>query len=194
MKNKNLILLAFLAILVIGAGIMTTISQVTLSAFEGNAYIGGVPAQVGKIVSAWITTVEYGTVQCGSYTIENEGIYIIAVSQNGAGAGEIPGCGTEGKTVVFKIEGIDATPNGTWHANTYQYDFNIFAGAAPPPCSPGADCTSCPIGWFNATRNALGDHDSCMAPYNNCVRKSNPAGVYDQTCCGGTINNVFLIP
>ncbi len=176
MKKQNLILLA-LVIAIIVTGILIAISQELPSGFWGNANLNGNPAIAGRVVSAWI-----GSVQCGSYTIETAGNYGLVVPPDSTS----PGCGTEGATVLFKIGGSTATPTGTWHSGSNQY-LDINAGTPPAGCSIGAACTSC-TDWVAATK-PHGAPGSCTG--NGCVRNSTSSGIYDQACCGGTVSNII---
>lgn len=174
MKRRDIILLVLPVTIVVGI-IIITISQEPPSGFWGNAYIGGTPAPVGAVVSAVI-----GSVECGSYTLDTAGVYGLVV----APASTNPGCGTEGATVTFKINGNTATPAGIWHSGTNQY-LDINAGTPPATCSLGADCTLC-TDWVSAT-SPHGAPGSCTG--NGCVRNSG-VGYYNQACCGGKVSSI----
>ena len=58
----------------------------------------------------------------------------------------------------------------------------------PPQCGIGSGCSLC-SGWV--TKEVA--HTGCGEPYTECVRDDNGDGIYDQVCCGGTVNQVMVL-
>jgi glucose/arabinose dehydrogenase len=75
---------------------------------NGTATTAAGPARNGATVTAYV-----GTTACGSTTVNN-GSFSLTV----AGAGQTAGCGTNGATVTFAIDGVLATPSRSFLANT----------------------------------------------------------------------------
>ena len=57
-----------------------------------------------------------------------------------------------------------------------------------PECGIGSGCSLC-SGWVTKDTS----HTGCGEPYTECVRGDNGDGIYDQVCCGGTVNHVMML-
>lgn len=130
------LLLAALALTLGAAGVsnapQTAASQAAPpTRFYGKLTIDGQPAPAGKVVRAFIGTTDCTsptslTVPAGSYTVDV------------AGGGQISGCGSDGATVVFRVDGRQANESGTFTTGTFvNLDLTVTgAGGTQPTPTP----------------------------------------------------------
>jgi hypothetical protein len=113
---------------------------------------GSIPP-VGTVVDAYM-----GNIKCGSGQTTSSGSYVIDVDSGYS----VPGCGTPGAVVTFKIAGVTAQQTGTFKNGNYeQLNLTATGGASginqaalslgdPRPCIPEPGQTVC-----DATRKSL---------------------------------------
>ena len=98
--------------------------------FVGNATISGVPAVDGTIVTAWI---DGG--QAGAATVSGgDGSYVLFVEQP-------VGVAYSGKTITFKIGGVDAAETATWEQGGAQI-LNMTVGGPTPTATTAPEPTA----------------------------------------------------
>jgi hypothetical protein len=97
------------------------------SRFAGSVTVNGAPATAGVSVAAMV-----GTVNCGTTSVSmngSEARYVIDVSAQEPGG---PACGTDGATVTFLVNGVQANETGAW--KNYQLsvlNLTVTTGATP---------------------------------------------------------------
>jgi hypothetical protein len=83
------------------------------SGFYGTVTVNGAIVPVDLPITAWINGIQYAI----TYTLKygSDSVYSISVpGDDPSTAGIIEG-GTEGQTIVFKIDQLSANQTGTWH-------------------------------------------------------------------------------
>ena len=123
-KIRILALLAAIVLLAAVPAVVSAQQPPPPHVFVGNATISGVPAADGTIVTAWI---DGG--QAGAATVsDSDGSYVLSVEQP-------VGVAYSGKTVTFKIGGVDAAETATWEQGGAQI-LNITVGGPTPTATP----------------------------------------------------------
>ena len=94
------------------------------SRFAGSVTINGAPAPAGASIQAKV-----GAANCGSAAVfieAGQSRYVVDVP---AADGTNAGCGTDGATVTFLVNGVQAAQTGQW-ANFKLSDLNLTVGGA----------------------------------------------------------------
>jgi hypothetical protein len=102
-----------------------------------NRFFGNVTgAAAGASVTATI-----GGATCGQTTVKADGTYVLDV----VSSGQTAGCGTEGASVSFTVNGSPAG-SGTWSSGKFT-SLDLTAGAASPTAAPptAAPPTAAPV-------------------------------------------------
>ena len=120
--------------------------------FYGNVYVNGKPAPDGLNVTAeisgtnltWTTKTEngtYGWETRGSSTLGGSGGIPADTSNTTA-----PNGGTTGDTIIFFVNGIQASQTATFSSgDAYEVDLSIQGALPPPPDTPSNGLTQYPL-------------------------------------------------
>jgi hypothetical protein len=119
------------------------VSILTFSRFVGQVTQNGAPLDnptVEAIVAGRVCSFDFGIRPAGAAANR----YSIAV----ASAAFIPGCGTPGEAVSFRVNGVMANETAVWEPNRRMLDLTIGTGTvaptAPAPTVPAATATATP--------------------------------------------------
>lgn len=130
------------------------------SRFAGSVTINGAPAPSGASIQAKV-----GSANCGSAAVfieAGQSRYVVDVPATDSGANA--GCGTDGATVSFTVNGVAAAQTGTW-ANFKLSELNLTTGGAaatPTATAPGATVTATPRPPTTGSGSAEGGETSWL--------------------------------
>lgn len=113
MKFRPLVLTVFLVICLLFSFFSTVKAVPPLpSSFHGVLQVNGENVPAGTEVTAWINGVQYSSVLSLMY--EGDSVYAIDVPGDDLSTTEVIEGGVAGDTIIFKIDGVEATQTGTW--------------------------------------------------------------------------------
>jgi hypothetical protein len=93
--------------------------------YWGEIFVNSAHPATSKVITAWINGVQYGQATSGSISGQQPWQYLLDVPPDNLTTQPIEG-GKTGDTVLFKIEGINATPTATWLMGQYvRVDLNV---------------------------------------------------------------------